>query len=145
MPVVKRRTLLQSLTAAPLLSAAVLAASKSAVAKDSPIVYELRVYHAAPGKLPDLLRRFREHTMKLFSKHRMKSIAYWTPIDAPESSNTLIYVLRHPNREAAAANWKAFENDPEWQRVKKESEANGKLTEKVDSTFLVLTDFSPGL
>jgi hypothetical protein len=145
MPVVKRRTLLQSLTAAPLLSAAVLAASKSAVAKDSPTVYELRVYHAAPGKLPDLLRRFREHTMKLFSKHRMKSIAYWTPIDAPESSNTLIYVLRHPNREAAAANWKAFENDPEWQRVKKESEANGKLTEKVDSTFLVLTDFSPGL
>jgi hypothetical protein len=145
MPVVKRRTLLQSFTAAPLLSAAVLAASKSAVAKDSPTVYELRVYHAAPGKLPDLLRRFREHTMKLFSKHRMKSIAYWTPIDAPESSNTLIYVLRHPNREAAAANWKAFENDPEWQRVKKESEANGKLTEKVDSTFLVLTDFSPGL
>jgi len=145
MPVVKRRTLLQSLTAAPLLSAAVLAASKSAVAKDSPTVYELRVYHAAPGKLPDLLRRFREHTMKLFSKHRMKSIAYWTPIDAPESSNTLIYILRHPNREAAAANWKAFQDDPEWQRVKKESEANGKLTEKVDSTFLVLTDFSPGL
>ena len=145
MPVVKRRTLLQSLTAAPLLSAAVLAASKSAVAKDSPTVYELRVYHAAPGKLPDLLGRFREHTTKLFSKHRMKSIAYWTPIDEPESSNTLIYVLRHPNREAAAANWKAFQDDPEWQRVKKESEANGKLTEKVDSTFLVLTDFSPGL
>ena len=66
-------------------------------------------------------------------------------IDAPESSNTLIYVLRHPNREAAAANWKAFQEDPEWQRVKKESEANGKLTEKIDSTFLVLTDFSPGL
>ena len=115
------------------------------MAKDPSTVYELRVYHAAPGKLPDLLRRFREHTTKLFSKHRMKSIAYWTPIDAPESSNTLIYVLRHPNREAAAANWKAFQEDPEWQRVKKESEANGKLTEKIDSTFLVLTDFSPGL
>ena len=145
MHAVKRRTLLQSLTAAPCLSAAFLAASKSAVGKDASTVYELRVYHAAPGKLADLLRRFREHTTRLFSKHRMKSIAYWTPIDEPGSSNTLIYVLRHPSREAAAANWKAFEDDPEWQRVKKESEANGKLTEKVDSTFLVLTDFSPGL
>jgi hypothetical protein len=142
---VKRRTLLKSIPAAPLVSAALLAASKDAMAKDPSTVYELRIYHAAPGKLPDLLRRFREYTIKLFSKHRMKSIAYWTPIDAPESSNTLIYVLRHPNREAAAANWKAFQDDPEWQRVKKESEANGKLTEKVDSTFLVLTDFSPGL
>jgi hypothetical protein len=142
---VKRRTLLKSIPAAPLVSAALLAASKDAMAKDPSTVYELRIYHAAPGKLPDLLRRFREHTIKLFSKHRMKSIAYWTPIDAPESSNTLIYVLRHPNREAAAANWKGFQDDPEWQRVKKESEANGKLTEKVDSTFLVLTDFSPGL
>jgi hypothetical protein len=145
MPAVKRRTLLQSLPAAPLLSAALLADSKNAVAKDASTVYELRVYHAAPGKLPDLLRRFREHTTKLFSKHRMKSIAYWTPIDSPESGNTLIYVLRHPNREAATANWKAFQEDPEWQRVKNESEANGKLTEKIDSTFLVLTDFSPGL
>ena len=54
-------------------------------------------------------------------------------------------MLRHPNREAATANWKAFQEDPEWQRVKNESEANGKLTEKIDSTFLVLTDFSPGL
>ena len=129
-----------------MLSAALLAASQRAEPKQaSTTVYELRVYHAAPGKLPDLLRRFREHTTKLFSKHRMKNIAYWTPIDEPESSNTLIYVLRHPNREAAAANWKAFQEDPEWQRVKKESEANGKLTEKIDSTFLVLTDFSPGL
>jgi len=145
MPVVKRRTLLQSLTAAPLLSAAVLAASKSAVANDAATVYELRVYRAVPGKLPDLLRRFREHTIKLFSKHRMKSIAYWTPIDEPESSNTLIYILRHPSREAATANWKAFADDPEWQRVKKESEADGKLTEKVESTFLALTDFSPRL
>ncbi len=75
----------------------------------------------------------------------MKNIAYWTPIDEPGSGNTLIYILRHPSREAAAANWKSFQEDPEWQRVQKESEASGKLVEKVDSTFLVLTDFSPGL
>ncbi len=145
MPAVKRRALLQSLPALPLLSAALLAASQRADAKEASTVYELRVYHAAPGKLPELLRRFREHTTKLFSKHRMKNIAYWTPIDEPGSGNTLIYILRHPSREAAAANWKSFQEDPEWQRVQKESEASGKLVEKVDSTFLVLTDFSPGL
>jgi hypothetical protein len=103
------------------------------------------VYHAAPGKLPELLARFREHTVKIFEKHGMKSIAYWTPVEEPLSSNTLFYILQHPSREAAAANWKQFQDDPEWKRVQQQSEANGKLVEKVDSTFLVLTDFSPRL
>ena len=108
-------------------------------------VYELRVYHAAPEKLGELLTRFREHTVKLFDRHGMKSVAYWTPIDKPEKSNTLIYILRHPSRDAANANWKSFQDDPEWKSVKDKSEANGKLVEKVDSTFLTLTDFSPML
>ena len=75
----------------------------------------------------------------------MKSVAYWTPIDEPDKSNTLIYILQHPSREAATANWKSFQDDPEWKSVKEKSEANGKLVDKVDSTFLVLTDFSPKL
>jgi hypothetical protein len=108
-------------------------------------VYELRVYHAAPGKLTDLLSRFREHTINLFDRHGMKSVAYWTPLDEPERSNTLIYILQHPSRDAAAANWKSFQDDPEWKSVKDKSEANGQLVEKVDSTFLALTDFSPQL
>ena len=106
-------------------------------------VFELRVYHCYEGKLPDLLRRFREHTTKIFERHGMKNIAYWTPMDEPQKSNTLVYILEHPSREAATANWKAFSADPEWQSVQKASEANGKIVEKVDSTFLVLTDFSP--
>ena len=108
-------------------------------------VYELRVYHAAPGKLGDLLSRFREHTVKLFDRHGLKSVAYWTPLDEPEKSNTLIYILEHPSREAAAANWKSFQEDPEWKGVRDKSEANGKLTVKIDSTFMALTDFSPRL
>ena len=108
-------------------------------------VYELRVYHAAPGKLSDLLSRFREHTIKIFDRHGIKSVAYWTPLDEPEKSNTLIYILQHPSREAAAANWKSFQDDPEWKSVKEKSEANGKLVEKVDSTYMALTDFSPRL
>lgn len=108
-------------------------------------VYELRVYHAAPGKLGDLLSRFRDHTIKIFERHGMRSVAYWTPLDEPDKSNTLVYILQHPSREAAVANWKSFLDDPEWKSVKEKSEANGKLVEKVNSTYLALTDFSPRL
>jgi hypothetical protein len=108
-------------------------------------VYELRIYHAAAGKLGELLARFRDHTTKLFEKHGMKNVAYWTPVEEPQKGDTLVYILEHPSREAAAANWKSFQDDPEWKSVKEKSEANGKLTDKIDSTFLVLTDFSPPL
>jgi hypothetical protein len=143
---VKRRTLLQGIPAAAFLSASAWAASAPGGGDSSQAsggVYELRVYHAAPGKLGDLLARFRDHTIKLFDRHGMKSVAYWTPVDEPEKSNTLIYILYHPSREAATANWKAFQDDPEWKSVKEKSEANGTLVEKVDSTFMVLTEFSP--
>ena len=144
----KRRTLLQAIPAAAFLPATLWAASqpdKANPTEASNEVYELRIYHAAPGKLGELLARFRDHTIKLFDQHGIKSVAYWTPVDEPEKSNTLIYVLRHPSREAAAANWKSFQDDPEWKSVKEKSEANGKLVEKIDSTYMALTDFSPPL
>jgi hypothetical protein len=148
MPAVKRRTLLKAIPAAAFLPASLWAAARqdnSSPAAASTGVYELRVYHAASGKLGDLLARFREHTVKLFDRHGMKSVAYWTPVDEPEKSNTLFYILYHPSREAATANWKSFQDDPEWKSVHEKSEVNGKLVDKVDSTFLALTDFSPRL
>ena len=107
------------------------------------VVYELRVYHAYEGKLDDLLARFRDHTMTIFKRHGIESVAYWTPTDEPLKGKTLFYILRHPNREAATANWAAFHDDPEWKQVSAASEVNGKLTSKIESTFLKLTDFSP--
>jgi hypothetical protein len=148
MPDMNRRTLLQTLSTAALVPAANLLPSTSTAAEalpDSTMVYELRIYHCYEGKLPDLLKRFREHTTKLFEKHGMKNVAYWVPVDEPQKSNMLIYVIAHPSREAAATNWKAFQDDPEWQTVRNASEANGKIVEKVDSTFMALTDFSPAL
>src|ERR1700720_4795045 len=106
---------------------------------------QLRIYHAVPGKIENLVARFRDHTMKLFADHGIKSVAYWTALDEPVKSSTFFYILEHPSREAAAANWKVFQDDPEWKRVKAKSEENGKLVEKIDSTFLTLTDFSPRL
>lgn len=151
----KRRTLLQMLPAAALLPRGAWPASSANNAKpratggdpadSSTTVYELRVYHTYEGKLDDLLRRFREHTIELFEKHGIKNIAYWTPTDDPLKGKTLVYIISHPSREAATANWKAFGDDPEWQAVRDKSEAAGKIVEKVDSTFLTLTDFSPRL
>lgn len=149
MPAMKRRTLLQSIPAMALLSPAVLAASVGSrnsigeADEGAGGVYELRVYHAVPGRLADLLGRFRDHTMKLFERHGLENVAYWTPMDDPEKDKTLIYILRHPSRDAAAKNWKSFQEDPEWKAVKEKSEANGPLVEKIDSTYMVLTDFSP--
>src|SRR5260370_42691874 len=113
----KRRTLLQTISAVPLLPMAGLAAlreQKAETGSPSGAVYELRVYHAYEGKLEDLLRRFREHTTKLFEKHGIKNVAYWTPVDEPLKGKTLIYILEHPSREAATAIWQAVREEPEW-------------------------------
>ncbi len=109
-------------------------------------VFELRVYHAAEGKLDALLARFRDHTMALFTKHGITSVGYWVPVDEGElKGRTLFYLLKYPSREEATLRWKAFQTDPEWVKARAASEANGKLTIKTESTFLALTDFSPKL
>lgn len=130
---------MKSLTALAtlLLSAALVTAAES---KDTK-VYELRIYHAAPGKLDALNKRFREHTTKLFEKHGMENIGYWTPVD--NTNNLLIYIVAHKSREAADQSWKAFGADPDWQRAAKASEVNGKLVTKADRYFMSATDYSP--
>jgi len=106
-------------------------------------VFELRTYTAPEGKLADLNARFRNHTMRIFKKHGMENIAYFTPQDAPLSQNTLVYLIAHPSREAAKQDWAAFQKDPEWQKVANESQVNGKIVAKVESLFLDATDYSP--
>jgi NIPSNAP len=140
-----RRKLLQAIPTVALLTQSAAAGPQKRDPSPSGTVYELRVYHTYEGKLPDLLARFRGHTMRLFEKHGIKNVAYWTPTDDPLKGKTLFYVITHASREAATANWAAFQADPDWQSVRDKSEANGKLVEKVDSTFLMLTDFSPAL
>jgi hypothetical protein len=139
-----RRDVLQGMGAAMMVSTASGLEAQASGAK-SDVVYELRVYHANEGKLDALLARFRDHTVEIFKRHGMKSVAYWVPTDEPLKSKTLIYILEHPSREAATANWKAFHDDPEWVKVSTASEVNGKLVEKVDSTYMRLTDFSPAI
>jgi hypothetical protein len=106
-------------------------------------VFEMRTYHAHPGRLDALHKRFREHTTKLFEKHGMTNVGYWVPQDSPARDNTLIYVVAHASREQAQANWKAFGGDPQWKKVSEESQRDGKIVERVESVFLDATDYSP--
>ena len=104
------------------------------------MVFEMRTYFAAPGKLDDLNARFRNHTCRLFDKHGMRNVGYWMPLENPEQK--LVYIIAHESREKAAENWKKFALDPLWQAVVKESEKNGKLVTRIESTYLAGTDYS---
>ncbi len=105
-------------------------------------VYELRTYTCYEGKLEALKARFRDHTIRIFNRHGMESVGYWVPEDEARRNNTLIYILVHPSREAADQHWKEFNADPEWVKVKNESEANGKIVQHVDRVFMDPADFS---
>jgi hypothetical protein len=124
---------------------AALAAMLSVSVQAQSPVYELRIYTCNEGKLPDLLKRFRDHTCKLFEKHGMKNIAYWVPVDKENGSETtLVYILEHKSREAAKESFKAFGADPDWKAAARASEANGKILAKPpESIFMTPTDFSP--
>ena len=106
-------------------------------------VFELRTYTAAEGKFDDLLARFRDHTLRIFEKHGMTNVGYWTPQDEPLSANTLIYVLAHPSREEAEQSWRDFSSDPECQSVAEESQRGGRLIVGLERVFIDPTDFSP--
>lgn len=107
-------------------------------------VFELRTYYTNEGKMQALHRRFRDHTNELFRKHGMTIVGFWEPQDAKDGKgDKLIYMLAFPDRKAAEASWKAFREDPEWVKVKAESEKNGVLVKKVDSVFMDPTDYSP--
>jgi hypothetical protein len=130
-------------TAAPAQAAAPVIAPSPSLSKDSRC-FELRTYYAAPGKLEELHARFRNHTMRIFKKHGMEVVGFWGPTDKDKGSeNTLVYVLAFPSRAAREKAWQEFRADPEWQAAAKESEKNGKLTEKIDSVIMMATDYAP--
>jgi hypothetical protein len=106
--------------------------------------FELRTYTAAPGKLEALHARFRNHTIRLFARHGMTIVGFWVPTDKDKGAdNTLVYLLRFPDRAAREKAWADFRKDPEWIAARDASEANGKLVEKVDSVMLTASDYSP--
>ena len=125
-------------------AAVILAFSKLRAADPQPShhVYELRLYHVHEGQMDALKARFRDHTDAIFKRHNMKSVGYWSPEGPPDSQNLFVYILEHPSRAEAERNWTAFQADPEWKKVKAESEADGPLVDHIDRYFMDPTGFS---
>jgi len=126
------------------LSAAAFAMGYSVGQEKGTRVYGLRTYTTLPARLPALNKRFAEHTMKLFEKHGIHNEIYWTPMDDERKDNTLIYVVSHESRDAADKNWQAFQADPDWQKARAASEADGKILAKApERVWLKPTEYSP--
>ncbi|MCE2463187.1 MAG: NIPSNAP family protein [Dehalococcoidia bacterium] len=104
-------------------------------------VQELRDYQSMPGKLDALNARFANHTIPLFEKHGIENIGYWT--DDVGTSEQLIYMLGYPSLGDREKSWASFQADPEWQRVRAETEKDGVLTAKAVNTIIRLTPYSP--
>ena len=104
--------------------------------------FEMRIYTAAEGKMDALHARFRDHTLKLFKKHGIESVAYWTAVDE-KNTGKLYFVIAYPDKASRDTLWNAFGKDPEWVKAKDESEKNGKLVSKVEQVFMTGTDYSP--
>lgn len=104
--------------------------------------FELRTYTMLPGRLPNILARFRNHTTKLFESHGMTNLPYWTTIEKDDKQPKLIYILAHKSEQAGKASFDAFRVDPAWIKVKTDSELDGKITEKVESEYMKPLPFS---
>ena len=106
-------------------------------------VFELRTYKATPGNIDNLHARFRDHTLRIFRKHGMEIVGFWSPTSEDEREDILVYLLAHDSQGAADASWQAFGADPEWDRVSEESNRNGQILAGVERKYMVATDYSP--
>ena len=103
---------------------------------DGPL-HELRIYSAAEGRHGDLIKRFKDHTDRIFRRHKLEALGYWIPTGGPaKKRRRLVYLLRHESRYDAYRNWVNFTNDREWERVLDQPEFQGLLAKKPESIFL---------
>lgn len=130
------KTIIRTLSAWLLFSVAITATA------EPDRVFELRTYTTHEGRLSALHERFEKHTTGFFEKHGMRNVGYWVPSDPEKSGNTLIYILEHESREAAAQSWKAFGEDPGWQKVYEASVEDGAIVKHIDSVYMTATEYS---
>ena len=105
------------------------------------MVYELRTYHCLPGRLPALLKRFETVTVRLFEKHGIKQLGFWT-VAIGESNNDLVYILQWDSLADLETKWTAFLNDPAWHKVRDEGERDGPIVAGISNQILTPTAFS---
>ena len=105
------------------------------------MIYELRVYHAVPGRLPDLLKRFDSITLKIWQRHGIEQAGFWTTL-VGDSNQALYYLLKWESLADREKKWTAFQADPEWISARAETEKNGAIVARVENQILQPTNFS---
>lgn len=105
------------------------------------MVYELRIYHATPGKLAALHKRFETTTLKFWDKHGVRQVGFWTTLIG-ESSNDLYYLLEWDSLAEREQKWNAFQSDSEWIKARAETEKDGPLTTHITNLILAPTHYS---
>ncbi len=105
------------------------------------MIYELRTYHSVPGRLPALLKRFETITVRLFEKHGIRQLGFWT-VAIGESNQDLIYILQWDSLDDRAVKFAAFQKDPEWIEARRKSEEDGPLVTSIANSILTPTAFS---
>lgn len=105
------------------------------------MLHELRVYRCLPSRLPALLKRFDTVTLKLWDKHGIRQVGFWTVV-VGESNHDLYYLLQWENLAERESKWNAFSTDPEWLAARAESERDGAIVASISNQILAPTGFS---
>ena len=105
------------------------------------MIYELRVYHCMPGRLPDLNKRFETITLKLWEQRGIRQVGFWTVL-VGENNHDLIYMLEWKDMAERERVFGAFMSDPEWLQKRAETEKNGALVASISNSFLAPTSYS---
>jgi NIPSNAP len=105
------------------------------------MIHELRIYHAVPGRLPALLARFQNQTLRIWDKHGIRQAGFWTTL-VGESNQHLTYLLAWESLAEREQRWGAFLADPEWKSVVAETEKDGQIVQNISSQLLAPTAFS---
>lgn len=134
--------IISSITSIHMTAADVIPVINSANASGKDRLFELRTYYCLPGRFPNIVSRFQNHTVKLFEQHQMENICYFKTEEAEGTQPKLVYVVAHQSQEAATKSWAEFRADPSWIAARDASEKDGKIVEKVESVFLKPLSFS---
>jgi len=105
------------------------------------MIYEMRVYHCLPGRLPALLKRFQEATLKIWERHGIRQAGFWTVLIG-ENNHDLVYLLAWESLAERETKWNAFQADTEWHQKRAESEKDGPILQSVTNSILQPTAFS---
>lgn len=113
-------------------------------AKPSPSgIFQMRTYHCLPDRIDNIQARFRDHTRTLFAKQGLKNYPYWLTVEKSGAQPKLVYILGHENQSEFDAAFDRFRTDADWVKARDESEASGKIVDKIDAKFLNSLSFSP--